>query len=116
VKRAIPLHIGGASEAAVRRAAQRGDGFFPFVFPGQDPHVELPKLIGRVRAATERAGRDPLALELTAGGARTPDEAAFYADLGISRLTVAVRARTIDEMRDEVAQLADELLAPTAGL
>jgi probable F420-dependent oxidoreductase len=116
LRREIPLLIGGASEAAIRRAAVRGDGYFPFVFPDQDPKVELPKLIRRVREQTEQAGRDPLALELTAGGARTVDDAAFYADLGISRLTVAIRARTVPEMQDEVARLGEQLLAPTVDL
>jgi probable F420-dependent oxidoreductase len=116
VRRAIPLIVGGASDAAIRRAAQRGDGYFPFVFPDQDPRVEMPRLVRRVRDATEAAGRPRDALELTAGGARDVEEAKRYADLGISRLTVAVRARTVDEVRDEVARLGDELVAPTADL
>lgn len=116
VRRSIPLIIGGASEIAIRRAARAGDGYFPFIFPGQDPRVELPKLISRVRAATAEAGRDPLALELTAGGARTVEDARFYADLGIDRLTVAVRARSVADLREEVGRLGDELVAATAQL
>ena len=116
VRRSIPLIIGGASEIAIRRAARAGDGYFPFIFPGQDPRVELPKLITRVRAATAEAGRDPLALELTAGGARTVEDARFYADLGIDRLTVAVRARSVADLREEVGRLGDELVAATAQL
>jgi hypothetical protein len=91
-------------------------GYFPFVFPDHDPLVELPRLIAEVRKATEAAGRDPEALELTAGGARTIDQAVHYAGLGISRLTVAVRARTATELREEVARLGDELVTPTAEL
>ncbi|EKF21662.1 putative F420-dependent oxidoreductase domain protein [Mycolicibacterium hassiacum DSM 44199] len=116
VRRDIPLFIGGSSRAAIRRAALRGDGYFPFVFPGQDPEVELPRLIARVRAETAAAGRDPDAMEFTAGGARTVEAAKRYADFGIHRLTVAIRARTIPEMRDEVARLGDELVGPTADL
>jgi probable F420-dependent oxidoreductase len=116
VRRAIPLIVGGASKAAVRRAARAGDGYFPFVFPDQDPLVELPRLIAEVRQATEEAGREPDALELTAGGARTVDEAAHFAGLGISRLTVAVRARTVPELREEIARLGEELVLPTADL
>jgi probable F420-dependent oxidoreductase len=115
-RRAIPLIVGGASQAAIRRAARVGDGYFPFVFPDQDPTVELPHLIARVRQATEEAGRDPDSLELTAGGARTVDAAARYAGLGISRLTVAVRARTVPELREELARLGEELVTPTAAL
>ncbi|WP_236595350.1 TIGR03619 family F420-dependent LLM class oxidoreductase, partial [Mycobacterium intracellulare] len=71
VRRSIPVLIGGASNAAIRRAALRGDGYFPFVFPGQDPLVELPRLLNRVRGETAAAGRDPDQMEFTAGGART---------------------------------------------
>ncbi len=116
VRRAIPLFVGGASEAAIRRAATRGDGYFPFVFPGQDPLVELPKLLARVREETRAVGRDPDAMEFTAGGARNVEEAKVYADFGVHRLTVAVRGRTIAEMRDDVARLGDVLVAPTADL
>lgn len=116
VRGSIPLLVGGASDAAIRRAAVRGDGYFPFIFPGQDPEVELPRLIRRVRAEAEAVGRSPDALEITAGGARTVDDAKRYAEFGVDRLTVAVRARTIDDMRDEVARLGDELVGPTAGL
>jgi len=116
VRRKIPLLIGGASDAAIRRAALRGDGYFPFVFPGQDPRMELPRLLDRVRARMREAGRDPEAMEFTAGGARTVDEAKIYADFGIHRLTVAIRARTSAEMHDEVSRLGDELVSRTADL
>jgi probable F420-dependent oxidoreductase len=116
VRRAIPLIIGGDSAAAIRRAARVGDGYFPFVFPGLDPREELPKLLARLRAALVEAGRPEDALELTSGGARTVEDAKFYADLGIHRLTVAIRARTVADVRDEIARLGDELVAPTAQL
>ena len=116
VRRSIPLLIGGSSQAAIRRAGQRGDGYFPFVFPDQDPEVELPRLLGMVRAEAAATGRDPDAIEFTAGGARTVEAAKRYADFGIHRLTVAVRASTIPEMREEVARLGDELVGRTGHL
>jgi probable F420-dependent oxidoreductase len=116
VRRSIPLLIGGSSDAAIRRAATRGDGYFPFVPPGQEPLVELPRLLSRVRAETRAAGRDPAAMEFTAGGARTVEDAKKYADLGVHRLTVAIRARTIGDMQQEVARLGDELVATTIDL
>jgi probable F420-dependent oxidoreductase len=116
VRREIPLHVGGASEAALKRAATKGDGYFPFVFPGEDLTVQLPKLINRVKDLTEQAGRPRDALELTTGGARTVDEAKWFADLGVHRMTVAIRSRTIPDLREEVARYGDELVAPTADL
>jgi probable F420-dependent oxidoreductase len=115
-RRQIPLLVGGASRAAIRRAARRGDGYFPFVFPGEDPLVRLPHLIDQVRTEARAAGRDPDAIEFTAGGARTVEEAKVYAGFGIHRLTVAIRARTVAELRDEVGRLDEELVAPTADL
>jgi probable F420-dependent oxidoreductase len=116
VRGSIPLFVGGDSDAAIRRAARYGDGYFPFVFPGRDPLVELPKLLNRVRAETRAAGRDPDGLEITAGGARTVEDARVYAGFGVHRLTVAVRGRTIPEMQAHVARLGDELVAKTADL
>lgn len=76
----------------------------------------MPRLLDRVRAETRAAGRDPSAMEFTAGGARTVDEAKVYADFGIHRLTVAIRARTLADMRAEVARLGDELVSKTSDL
>lgn len=59
----VPIVVGGHSEAAARRAGRLGDGFFP----GKGSPAELAHLFGVVRAAAEDAGRDPDAIELTAG-------------------------------------------------
>ncbi len=116
VNRSIPLHIGGASDAAIRRAALTGDGYFPFVFPGQDIRAVLPELISRVRQEAAELGRDPDTIEMTSGGARTVDEAKWYSEIGIDRITIAVRASTIPEMRDELHRFADEVIANTLDL
>lgn len=116
VRRSIPLIVGGASPAAIRRAGQRGDGYFPFVFHGEDPLIQIPRLIDQVRTETCRAGRDPDVMEITAGGARTVEDAKVFAGFGVDRLTVAIRAASIPEMRAEVARLGDELVARTAEL
>ncbi len=116
VNRAIPLHVGGASGAAIRRAAQRGDGYFPFVFPDQDLRVVLPELIERVRRETSAAGRDPDAMEITSGGARTIADAEWYASIGVHRIGVAVRASGVSEMREEVLRFGDEIIAKTLDL
>ncbi len=113
VNRSIPLHVGGTSDAAVRRAARTGDGYFPFVFPGEDITVLLPEVIERVRRQAVEFGRDPEAIEITSGGARTVDEAKWYAEVGVDRITIAVRASTIPDMRDELHRFADEVITNT---
>jgi len=51
----VPVWVGGSSEAALRRAARRGDGWIPlFVAPD-----EYAAALGRLAKEAERAGRDP---------------------------------------------------------
>lgn len=116
VARSVPLHIGGSSSAAVRRAGRVGDGYFPFVFPGEDLFEAIPRLLTAVRREAEAAGRDPSTVEITAGGARTASEAEWFAEQGVHRLTIAVRSRTVDAMRDELRRFADEVIGPTRDL
>lgn len=56
----VPIHIGGHSQAAAKRAGRMGDGFFP----GKGDVAELLD-IARQTAADH--GRDPAALDMTAG-------------------------------------------------
>ena len=51
----VPVWVGGSSEAALRRAARRGDGWIPlFLAP-----AEYAAALGRLDKEAERAGRDP---------------------------------------------------------
>jgi probable F420-dependent oxidoreductase len=112
----IPLHIGGASPAAVRRAAHHGDGYFPFVGPGLDLHETLRRVIGSVREEAARVGRDPDAIEFTVGGARTVEQAEQMAALGVDRLVIAVRGKSRNEVSDELGGFAETVIGATAGL
>jgi hypothetical protein len=47
---------------------------------------------------------------------RTADEAGWFAEQGVHRLTVAVRAKTIPDMREELLRFGDEVIAKTANL
>jgi alkanesulfonate monooxygenase SsuD/methylene tetrahydromethanopterin reductase-like flavin-dependent oxidoreductase (luciferase family) len=111
----IPLHIGGASPAAVNRAARHGDGYFPFVRPDQDLHEVLGRVVPAVRERARELGRDDH-IEMTVGGARTVAQAERLAALGIDRLVIAVRARTRSELEDELGTFAAEVIAPTVDL
>lgn len=112
----IPLHIGGASEAAVRRAAKYGDGYFPWVGPGLDVHETLARVISGVREGAEQLGRDPSEIEITVGGARTVPEAEQLAGLGVDRLVIAVRSDDIEAVRDELGTFGHEVIGPTREL
>lgn len=116
VRGTIPLHIGGASPAAIRRAARYGDGYFPWVGPGLDLHATLGRVIGEVRDEADRLGRDPAGIEITVGGARTVAEAERMAALGVHRMTVAIRAKELDEVVDELGRFGAEVIAATVDL
>lgn len=113
----VPLHIGGASPAAVRRAAKYGDGYFPWVDPRLDLlHETLGQVIPAVRAEAERLGRDPRAIEMTVGGARTVAEAEIMAKLGVDRCTIAIRSKEPEAVRDELESFGQEVIAKTRDL
>jgi probable F420-dependent oxidoreductase len=83
----IPIHVGGHTDAAARRAGRLGDGFFP----GRGEHAELARLFDVARASARDHGRDPDALELTTGGqgavgSGALDEVKALADLGVARV------------------------------
>jgi len=63
VARAVPIVVGGHSEAAARRAGRLGDGFFPSV----GAQVDTMPLLDLVRRTAEGAGRDPGAVEMITG-------------------------------------------------
>jgi probable F420-dependent oxidoreductase len=53
-----PLWVAGRSEAAMRRAGELGDGYFPYLFSPEKFHEGWSK----TREFAEKAGRDPAAL------------------------------------------------------
>lgn len=89
VRGSVPIHVGGHSEAAARRAGRLGDGFFP----GEGNHAKLGHLIEVARNEAAAVGRDPEALEITSGGrgAIGPgalDEVLALKELGVDRVIV----------------------------
>lgn len=114
VRGTIPVHIGGHSEAAARRAGRLGDGFFPAV----GGHRRLATLFDVARGAAEAAGRDPAALELTTGGngaigSGALDEVEALARLGVDRVVVPSFAFWGDP--EALARYGDEVIARAGG-
>ncbi len=60
-RRSIPIWIGGAAEATLRRVVRVGDGWFPQMPPDQ----ALP-LLDQLRAHAREAGRDPNSIGIEA--------------------------------------------------
>jgi probable F420-dependent oxidoreductase len=101
----VPIIVGGESDAAARRAGRLGDGYMP---ASRDlDHVAAS--IATMRRAAEEAGRDPEAIELTAGAltVRGDDELFAHIDelaaLGITRIILFGRRE--DKLRAFAAAL-----------
>src|SRR6201987_2204313 len=77
----LPIHVGGSSPAAARRAGLRGDGYFP---RGGLPEAEPAAQFDLTRQTARPAGRDPAALEYTRWGPidMTADDVAAHAARG----------------------------------
>jgi probable F420-dependent oxidoreductase len=113
----VPLLIGGSSEAAARRAGQRGDGFFPYTIA---PEATAQKM-QLARASAREAGRDPQALSLTvwphsyrAGGTFDLALARSYAAAGADRLIVAAFEAgdaALPAIRNLLRRYQDEIIA-----
>ena len=89
VQTSVPIHVGGHTDVAARRAGRLGDGFFP----AKGSHEELARRFDIVRATATEHGRDPSAIELTCGGngaigSGALDEVKALADIGTDRVMV----------------------------
>ena len=109
----LPIHVGGHSRAAARRAGRLGDGFQPLGVGGPD----LAALISLMRDEASRLGRDPDSLELSLGHLVTridPDRAQKLASLGADRVVLAMPPVTdIEEAKDILSACAQRLALTT---
>ena len=81
----VPIHVGGHSTAAARRAGRYGDGFFPTVMNPE----KLAELFTLVRSEAKKAGRNADAIEFSCMARSTSlDELKRLADIGVSRVVI----------------------------
>jgi probable F420-dependent oxidoreductase len=102
----IPIHIGGHSKAAARRAGRLGDGFHPL---GLDDGL-LSERLDQMRIAAEEAGRDPGQIELSLGGLLDQfddDRLAQAEKHGATRLILSNRERDLDKATEQLRTFAD---------
>jgi probable F420-dependent oxidoreductase len=104
-KGGIPIHVGGHSPAAVRRAARLGDGFFPA--PG-NLNV-LKDLFGKVREECAKIGRNPAEIELSAAGRLTPDLIKTFQDMGVARAMTIPPGGDRDSLSRGLEKLGNDL-------
>ncbi len=114
----IPIHIGGSSDFAARRAGRLGNGFYPFVISPEDLALRMETL----RTAAREAGRDPEEIELTvwpgswdATRGLDLDLVRQYAELGVSRLIVAAHegggGTDLDDIRKLIDTYQEQIIA-----
>jgi probable F420-dependent oxidoreductase len=105
----LPIHVGGHSVAAARRAGRLGDGFQPLGVTGP----RLSELIEVMRDGATRAGRDPGALELSLGHLVAKidvERAGKLAELGADRVVLAMPpVPDIEQARDVLSACAQRL-------
>ena len=96
VNRRIPVWLGGMAPQVIDRVGRIADGWFPFFNPG------LETQIGTVRAAAERAGRDPAEIGIECmtplgdGGDDARGRLQKLADLGVSHAAVVTMNAGLD--------------------
>ncbi|MDH2429165.1 TIGR03619 family F420-dependent LLM class oxidoreductase [Sphaerisporangium sp. TRM90804] len=102
----LPIHIGGSSRAAARRAGRRGDGYFP---GGALDPTERALQWNLAQTTAAEAGRTTQALQYTrwASTDLTPAQAEAHAAQGVTRLVVTPTTPHPARQHDELSALAD---------
>jgi probable F420-dependent oxidoreductase len=109
----IPVHVGGHSATAARRAGRLGDGFFPFGVT----HDELPALIDLVRRSANEAGRDPDTIEISVQSILTDPEkarteAGVLQQLGATRVVIPAAMFKVDT-EESLAEFGADVIGPS---
>jgi len=110
---AVPIVVGGHTDAAARRAGRLGDGFWP----GKG---DLDHMLDVMRHEAEAHGRDPDAIEVTWGGDIPSGEdpvaaAEALAAKGVSRVVVPSFLFWRDT-EGSLAEFGERVVAPLADL
>jgi probable F420-dependent oxidoreductase len=101
----LPIHVGGSSAAAARRAGRRGDGFFN---GGRLTPAERLAQIELMHTTAVAEGRDPEVLEYTRWGSIDMERsgAEAYAAQGVDRLVVGTTSADLNEQLHQLEAFA----------
>lgn len=124
VQSPLPIWVGGSSRPAMRRAAERGDGWLPQGPPAGGMEAGI-AYVREHRAATR--GDEPIVIGALTGPlhvgdptwdtgrcVRGPAEKVAqyvrtYREMGVDQIQVAFPSRSVDELCDQVAAFAAEV-------
>jgi probable F420-dependent oxidoreductase len=101
----LPIHIGGSSNPAARRAGRYGNGYFP---GGMLTPAERAAQMDLARSAAQQAGRDPDALEYTRWGSidMPQQRVDSLAAQGVTRIVVSTSATETTQQQAEMSAFA----------
>jgi probable F420-dependent oxidoreductase len=104
----VPIHIGGESLPALRRAARAGDGWIGMA---QTPDAAAER-VSILRKLLAEAGRDPSSVQVTVGGdASSPADVVAYVNAGVDRIIVSPWRKS-DGAIAGLEKFAAEVLTP----
>ena len=104
-----PIFFGGESEAALKRVARHGQGWYGFNLTPE----ALEEALGRLDGHLAAAGRSRADIQVFVGPSRAPIEpgsAGRYRDLGVDQLILPVMAGKLDKLEAR----ADKMMALVA--
>jgi probable F420-dependent oxidoreductase len=125
VQARLPIWVGGSSPAAMRRAAERGDGWLP----QGPPEMGMAAGVAFVREHRAKArGKAPITIgslsgplylgeptwdvgrALTGSADRLTDALLAHADIGADQVQVAFKSRSADELCDQIVRFGDDVM------
>lgn len=110
-----PIHVGGITDAALRRTARLGQGWFSW---NQLPD-ELPAPLARLDGFLAEQGRSRDEVTITACpyfNPTTPELVEQYAAAGVDRLVVLCLAFGVDMLEEQLDALVTNVLEPAKAL
>ncbi len=110
VNGSIPVIVGGDSEAALQRAVNTADGYFP----GEGDFAQLSALLERLRNKATEAGRDPASIDVNVMfGAQMMNPAEGVeqmASIGVDRIMIPAFFFAGPEGLDRLSLLGEQII------
>jgi probable F420-dependent oxidoreductase len=107
VNKSVPIHVGGHSAAAARRAGRYGDGFFPTIVQPE----KLKQIFAQARDEAAKAGRDSSTIEMTAMAAPKLDAVKAAREAGAERVIFGPPSSDPAKLRVGLERIANEIIA-----